>query len=36
MDKRKATSLGGFLWCAVHGEQLDGVSPLWGFVVANH
>jgi hypothetical protein len=22
--------------CAVHGNQLGGESPLWGFVIANH
>jgi hypothetical protein len=25
-----------FLLCAVHGNQLDGASPLWGFVVTYH
>ena len=22
--------------CAVHGNQLGGASPLWGYVIANH
>jgi hypothetical protein len=22
--------------CAMHVDKLDGVSPLWGFVIANH
>jgi len=26
----------GFLLCAMHGDKLDGVSPLWGFVITNH
>jgi len=25
-----------FFWCAVHGNQLGGASPLWGYVIANH
>ena len=26
----------GHLLCAMHGDKLDGASPLWGFVIANH
>ena len=25
-----------FFVCAMHGDKLDGASPLWGFVIANH
>jgi hypothetical protein len=27
---------GGFFMCAMHGDKLDGGSPLWGYVIANH
>jgi len=22
--------------CAMHGDKLDGASPLWGFVITYH
>jgi hypothetical protein len=25
-----------FFVCAMHGDKLDGASPLWGYVIANH
>jgi len=28
--------LRGFFMCAMHVDKLDGVSPLWGSVIANH
>ena len=33
---KRLSKEGLFLLCAVHGNKLDGESPLWGFVIANH
>ena len=34
--KRPMNEFIGLLMCAMHGDKLDGASPLWRFVITNH